>query len=93
MDTKNDIPVDLPHFACEPAPSTHGKAFRETAALLKKALRTIWQGILEVCTLAWRFITLAALRFWEIRGRCWWGIAKDFIRQGYRAVKNDAFKG
>ncbi|MDD2219424.1 MAG: hypothetical protein WC124_07450 [Desulfoplanes sp.] len=93
MDINNEQPVNLPHFACEPAPNTHGKAFRDTTVLLKQALCTIWQGLREIGRLTWRFVRLAVLRFWEIRGRCWWSIARDFTKQGYQAVKKDAFKG
>ncbi len=89
----NQDPTGLPHFSCEPVQSTHSKAFNETAKAFKTALETACKLIKEIVVLTWKFIKLAGLRFWEIKGRCWWSIAKDFSRQGVKAVKKDAFNG
>jgi hypothetical protein len=85
--------TDLPDFSCEPARPTHAKAFWDTARALKKILGTVLKLIWEFFVLAWKFIKLAGLFFWEIKGRCWWSIARDFCKKGYRAVKKDAFNG
>ncbi|WP_462325432.1 hypothetical protein [Desulfoplanes sp.] len=92
MSTHNQEPPGIPNFSCEPLNSSHSGPFYETAKALKATLCAAGKLIKELVVLLWKFIRLAALTFWDVKGRCWWKIAKDFTTQGYRAVQKDAFR-
>ncbi|GAU08974.1 hypothetical protein [Desulfoplanes formicivorans] len=93
MHTHHQQSTDMPRFSCEPNPNKHAKDFRETAVAFKTTLQAAFRLIKDLVVLTWAFIKLAALRFWEIKGRCWWSVARDFSKQGLSAVKKDAFNG
>jgi hypothetical protein len=93
MNAHTQKPTGIPQFSCEPARPVHSKAFSETAKALKATLGATLKLVRELLILIWKFVSFAALLFWEIKGRCWWSIARDFTKKGYRAVKKDAFNG
>jgi hypothetical protein len=83
--------TDAPCCSCQPGSNTHAKVFGETLGAFTTTLQSIFRLACKLVLVTWTLVKVAVLRFWEIKGRCWWTQAWKFIKQGVRAVKNDAF--